>query len=71
MVVFFKSVLELVRELVSDGATYRAVPLFSEGQLKNYDNYYSYSVFKTPFGHPCYLGVQTKGGLRAWDDYEG
>ena len=42
--------------------------LFEE---KNYDDYYSYSVFKTPFGHPCYLGVQTKGGLGASDDYEG
>ena len=27
---------EGVKELVSDGATYRAVPLFSEGQLKIY-----------------------------------
>ena len=31
MVVFFNNVLESV----SDEATYRAVPLFSEGQLKN------------------------------------
>ena len=33
MVVFFNNVLELV----SDEATYRAVPLFSEGQLKTDD----------------------------------
>ena len=34
MVVFFKSVSQSVSESVSDEATYRAVPLFSEGKLK-------------------------------------
>ena len=48
MVVFFKSVLELG----SDEATYRAVPLFSEGQLKNsYDSYNAHN-FSSPWAEP-------------------